>query len=94
MERLGIDPSLPVETILSLLAILDPMDIQEQTYMFQQNRRLPMPFKVSAMVIQEQTYMVQQNRRLSMPFKVSAMVIQEQTYMFRQNRRLPMPFIL
>jgi hypothetical protein len=47
VERLGVDPSQPVEVILSELASLDPMAIQELTFMFEQNRRLPMPFKVS-----------------------------------------------
>jgi hypothetical protein len=43
---LGIDPNLPVEDILTRMEALDPMAIQELTYMFQQNSRLPMPFKV------------------------------------------------
>jgi hypothetical protein len=35
-----------VEDILTRMEALDPMAIQELTYMFQQNSRLPMPFKV------------------------------------------------
>jgi hypothetical protein len=37
-----------VEDILTRMEALDPMDIQELTYMFQQNSRLPMPFKVTS----------------------------------------------
>jgi hypothetical protein len=51
VERLGIDPALPVEEILSRLADRDPMDIQELAYMFQQSSRLPMPFKVISQFI-------------------------------------------
>jgi hypothetical protein len=36
-----------VEDILTRMEALDPMAIQELTYMFQQNSRLPMPFKVA-----------------------------------------------
>jgi hypothetical protein len=46
VERLGINPTLPVEQILDQLATLDPIQFQDLGYMFEEFVRAPMPFKV------------------------------------------------
>ena len=46
VERLGMNPSLPVEQILEQLAALDPIKIQDLAYMFEEFDKTPMPFKV------------------------------------------------
>jgi hypothetical protein len=46
VERLGINPTLPVEQILDQLAALDPIQFQDLGYMFEEFVRAPMPFKV------------------------------------------------
>jgi hypothetical protein len=46
VERLGINPALPVEQILDQLAALDPIQFQDLGYMFEEFVRAPMPFKV------------------------------------------------
>ena len=46
VEKLGINPALPVEEILDQLSALDPLKFQDLGYMFEEFVRAPMPFKV------------------------------------------------